>query len=488
MTQPAAIPDCEQARLDVLQSLGILDTEAEESFDELTLLAAQVCNVPIALVSLIDSNRQWFKSRVGIEASETCRDKAFCAHAILEDGVMVVEDAWLDPRFRENPLVTGPPWIRFYAGAPLCTPDGFKMGTLCVIDRVARTLSDEQKTSLAILSRQVVSQLLFHQTLSNLACRVVESESFRVLAEHSSDAHLLVHERQGLIDCNPATLRLYGCQSKEELLSIHPATFAPEYQPDGQASADKRIVMDQLARKKGFQRFEWTARNVHGKEIPCEVTLQSVMLNDRSLLLAVVHDLTERKQTEDKLFTYKQKLEEAYAKLKENSITDQLTSLLNRKAFDERLCEEFDRAKRFKRLISVAMLDVDYFKQYNDVFGHLEGDKVLTRVGKLLKDTIRTIDVLARFGGEEFVLILPDTDASGAMVVAERCRRAIAGHAWERRPVTLSIGVATTTDLYFEPEAMIKEADIALYEAKAQGRNRVNHRAGKDWANIPLVV
>ena len=479
MTQPAAIPDCEQARLDVLFSLGILDTTAEDSFDELTQLAARLCNVPIALVSLIDSDRQWFKSRVGIEASETCRDTAFCAHAILEDGLMVVEDAWLDPRFRENPLVTGPPWIRFYAGAPLCTPDGFKMGTLCVIDRVARTLSDEQKTSLAILGQQVVSQLLFHKSLSDLASRVVEGESFRILAEYSCDAHLLVHEKQGVVDCNPAALRLYGCQSKEEILSIHPATLAPEYQPDGQASAVKRIAMDNLARKNGFQRFEWTARNVHGKSIPCEVTLQSVMLNDRSMLLAVVHDLTERKLTEDKLFNYRQKLEEAYARLKENSTTDQLTNLLNRNAFDERLCEEFDRAKRFKRPLSVAMLDVDYFKQYNDVFGHLEGNKVLAQVARLLRDTIRNIDVLARFSGEQFVLILPDTDASSAMFLAERCRREIASYAWERRPVTLSIGIASRMDVHTKPEELIRDADAALYKAKDLVGNQVNCTLGE---------
>jgi signal transduction histidine kinase len=132
---------------------------SERQFDDLTRIAAQICGTPIALISLIDEDRQWFKSQVGLEASETPRSMAFCAHAILQEGVFEIEDSQGDPRFRKNPLVLGAPHVRFYAGAPLESPDGFKIGTLCVIDRAPKKLQPEQIQALQALSRQAVSQM-----------------------------------------------------------------------------------------------------------------------------------------------------------------------------------------------------------------------------------------------------------------------------------------------------------------------------------------
>ena len=155
----APIPENEAARLETLRQYQVLDTDSEETFDDLTRLAAYVCQTPTALISLVDANRQWFKARVGMEARETPRNVSFCAHAILRKGCFIVEDTLLDERFADNPLVIGNPFFRFYAGIPLLSPEGFAIGTLCVMDRKPRTLDDKQIGALGMLANQVMSQL-----------------------------------------------------------------------------------------------------------------------------------------------------------------------------------------------------------------------------------------------------------------------------------------------------------------------------------------
>jgi len=157
---PAPILESEPERLAELKSYRVLDTRPEQMFDDITFLASQIFETPIALLSLVDHDRQWFKSSVGLAVPETHRDLAFCAHAIWDPTeVMVVEDAAYDPRFAHNPLVVDDPSIRFYAGAPLMTSTGNALGTLCVIDRVARQLSSEQESALRALARLTMSQL-----------------------------------------------------------------------------------------------------------------------------------------------------------------------------------------------------------------------------------------------------------------------------------------------------------------------------------------
>src|SRR5437899_2925712 len=151
--------DGEKKRLKVLWQYEVLDTVPEEVFDDLTELAASICEAPIALITLVDEDRQWFKSKVGTTIKETSRDISFCGHAITQSDLFIVPDATKDQRFAHNPLVTSDPKIRFYAGAPLVTPDGHALGTLCVIDKVPRELRPEQKQALRVLARHVMTQL-----------------------------------------------------------------------------------------------------------------------------------------------------------------------------------------------------------------------------------------------------------------------------------------------------------------------------------------
>jgi GAF domain-containing protein len=175
----APTPQNEKKRLQILWQYEVLDTVPEELFDDLTELAARICEAPIALISLVDEKRQWFKSKIGITLNETARNISFCAHAINQNSLFIVPDATRDERFAQSPLVTAEPYIRFYAGAPLISPDGHALGTLCVIDKLPRELRPDQKQALTILARHVVSQLELRRRSLELQSAREETNGFR---------------------------------------------------------------------------------------------------------------------------------------------------------------------------------------------------------------------------------------------------------------------------------------------------------------------
>ncbi|MGI4790398.1 MAG: GAF domain-containing protein, partial [Janthinobacterium lividum] len=179
----------EADRIAALHTLMVLDTAQEESYDDITCLTARLCDVPIALISLVDEDRQWFKSRVGLDVCETAREFSFCSHAIQQPELFIVPDAAADPRFADNPFVAGDPYIRFYAGVPLVTTEGHALGSLCVIDRQPRILTDEQKAILKMLARQVIDRIelngravLQKQLVAQQEGLLAEKE--RLIAEH----------------------------------------------------------------------------------------------------------------------------------------------------------------------------------------------------------------------------------------------------------------------------------------------------------------
>lgn len=270
-----------------------------------------------------------------MEGSETPREQAFCAHAILQpDETLEVADARLDTRFAHNPLVTGAPHVRFYAGSPLVTPEGLALGTICIIDHQPRRITDTERSALQALSRQVVSQLELRKQLAGLEVE---------------------------------------------------------------------------------------------------------------------------------------------------SLTDALTGLWNRRALDRRLSEEWNRHARNGGPLALLMIDLDRFKGINDDFGHQAGDEVLVQASQLIRRTVRISDIVARMGGEEFVVVVPDSDQNAAMAVAEKVRAAFAGASWAHRAMTASIGVTSIRpDKSSNAHALISRADRALYAAKAAGRNQV--RAFSGWA------
>jgi signal transduction histidine kinase len=185
----ASIPVNEANRIKALESYNILDTLADDNFDSITLIASQICAMPISLISFVDIERQWFKSHFGTLVQETHRDFSFCAHSILnENEIFEVKDLSIDERFHDNPLVAGSPFARFYAGVPLLNKDGFALGTLCVLDYKPRELSQIQKNILKSLSKQIVAQLEMTKTIRELQFRNEETNRFAYLASHDIKA------------------------------------------------------------------------------------------------------------------------------------------------------------------------------------------------------------------------------------------------------------------------------------------------------------
>ena len=339
MRKPST-PTNEAARLDALHGLGIMYTAAEERYDRITRLASKVLDAPIALVTLVDERVQWFKSSQGLAMSQTPREVSFCGHVILHDETFVVEDAAKDERFADNPLVTGAPDIRFYAGHPLRTADGMAVGTLCIIDQSPRELGPVER-----------------ETLRDLAL-LVEGE--------------LQREQMG-----------------------------------------------------AWQR-KWLA--------------------ERDVLVA-------------------------------KASVDDLTRAWNRGTIMDLFKAEISRAARGAPL-SIAMIDIDWFKVVNDTYGHPTGDRVLVETTSRIRGAVRDFDLVGRYGGEEFLLVLGNCNETEANAI---CRRVCAKVAdspiraldGTELTVTVSIGVATYSPDNATADALIAVADAALYRAKRGGRNRV---------------
>lgn len=333
----AEISENEQERLHSLDCLKVLDTPIDERFERITRMVCRTLKVPIAAVSLIDRERQWFKSIQGLNVDETSRDIAFCAHAINGEEPFIVSDALSDARFHDNPLVTADPNIRSYAGIPLAVEKGLRLGTLCAIDTRPRDFTPQQM-----------------EILSDLA---------------------------------------------------------------GMATAE----------------------------------LMSVKLSEAHLRL--VSELEQAQRA---------------------ALIDSLTRLWNRGGAELLLEKELEAAKRAERPITVALLDIDHFKTVNDKLGHAAGDEVLRGISRTVLKHLRPVDTVARWGGEEFLIVLPGCAEEDAVTALERVLQNIRQQEFSGINVTASIGACSckpTQDRH--PASIIDIADRNLYRAKLDGRDKI---------------
>lgn len=292
--QSPPIPPDEAARLVALRALGVLDTPPEERFDRITRLAQQMFQVPIALVSLVDSNRQWFKSCIGLDVSETPRGVSFCSHAILQNDTLVIPDAKDDPRFADNPLVTGDPFIRFYAGRPLKSTDGHNLGTLCIIDRKPRQLTPGDLLSLKDLAALAENELNSIQLAEALALLRETEAQYRTLFDNTSDAVLLTAPDGTILSANPEACRIFG-RTEEELRKGGRTSIIDVTDPR------LRPALEERTRTGRFQ-GELTFVRVDGAKFPGE--LSSVLFKDKDGSVKtsmIVRDISDRKRAEQAL-------------------------------------------------------------------------------------------------------------------------------------------------------------------------------------------
>lgn len=316
-------PANEELRLKRLEEYRILDTDAEQTFDDLTFLASHVCQTPVAMISLIDSDRQWMKSTAGYPPQIVERDISFCAHTILEPDMLVIEDASRDKRFSQNPLVFQEPFVRFYAGVPIFSYDRLPLGSLCVLDRQPKQLSEDQLRALKALGRQVESLMELRRNLYEIENAVTkqndsqkliqqERQHFRDILETSRDG-ILVEENEHIVFMNTAYAKLFGCSNPEELVGLHISELA--------APEDLERLLDygrKRSRGEGapnFYEFKIKRRD-NGALIQLDASVSDFFQDQSHYIITFVRDITERKKNEEERELLIRELQEAIANIK----------------------------------------------------------------------------------------------------------------------------------------------------------------------------
>jgi len=452
------IPKNEAERVERLRRFQILDSLPDEAYDRIVRMAAEITGTPVSFISLIEEERQWFKAVRGIDLTEGRREFAFCAHTICQDDVLVVEDATQDERFSDSPYVTAKDGVRFYAGTPLRTECGHNVGTLCVVDAKPRAIEDSERQMLRDLAAVVVDLLGLHEHVQ----RAQRAElRLRDAVDALPSGFSLYDREDRLVLCNDAYRNIYPSMAPH---IVEGARFEDMLRK----GVEERQFPDAIGDEEA-----WIQKKLKAHNSPGEV-IEQQMADNRWMR---IH---EQRTREGGVVGYRidiTRLKNQEQELTRLAWTDCLTGSLNRRRFMELAQTEHRRSLRYGRDLSVVLLDVDHFKLINDTYGHSAGDAVLKELVKRWRGEIRNEDLLGRIGGEEFCLVLPETDVPGAMRLAERLRRSTqAGTVScgaDAIVVTISAGVLHCRGGEYSLEDALSGADRALYKAKREGRNRV---------------
>jgi diguanylate cyclase (GGDEF)-like protein/PAS domain S-box-containing protein len=464
---------------------GGFDPAPEAECNEIVRLAASICGMPVGLLTLLDERQQWFRVSDGFKLEETPREIACCAYAIRQTELFVVQDALSDSRFAGNPLVQSEPAIRFYAGMPMHTAEGHPVGTLCVMDTQPRMLTFDQENALQVLGRQASARLELRMQRKALEEALKEKdkataglqaseELFRAFMNASPFLSYIKDAAGRLLFYNKSFAKRFGVGEYTWLGRTDERLWSPNLSRSARAhdlevmTGGKMVETEERIRGADGASSTWRSF-----KFPCQDSAGNM------LLAGVAVDVTEEVARKSELERYHAELEEANEQLRKLAVTDVLTGLKNRRAFEERLVMEFSMARRRKRELAVLLLDVDNFKQINDRYGHAAGDEVLQRLGALLKTTVRLPDLPARYGGEEFVVLLPESGEESALGLARRIMERVSAEQWNNEKMTVSIGMAAMNESLVNGLQLVALADEALYAAKRAGKNRAMLHGGE---------
>ena len=479
---PAGEP--KQGKLAGISLQEVLDSRLLDPLQDFVKLTGLACGSSNVMIHLLDESLLKIIAVTQDGTTDLSRHMCLCSDAVGEDGVLI-PDLQKDPRFIDHTLVTSDPEVRFYAAFPLLTNDGW-IGSLCIRDAEPRQLSPEQEGMLGLFARQIVDQIVTRRQVTQLN-RALEVTNSKVRQLTASDARFrkfldvspvsvfIKDDESRMIYCNKALADRFGASPEDWIgktdYETWPIDVADEFRrSDWQAlEADREIHFEDRTRGPDGRNVVW---NVYKYPFVDE--------EERRSVACMALDVTKAWEAQQEVQHIQQELRGANERLRVLSLTDALTGLMNRRALEDVLEIECARAIRSRAPLSVLMLDLDNFKSFNDLFGHVLGDDLLRRVSLLMQRNIRKGDLAARYGGEEFIVILPDTDQEEASQVAERVRQAIAEADWEYRRVTTSGGVATWSDLMSTATDFIQRADEALYAAKRGGKNCIRKAGNAD--------
>lgn len=450
-------------RLHALSELQILDSGVEAAYEDIVVLACQLTRAPVAFITLADRHRLWFKACQGLRMDEVPVDSSLCHLAIRTPRQpFMVEDLQRDPRVAHLRAAPGLEGMCAYLGIPLLDRHGVALGTLCVMDDRVRRFETAQVDNLQRLARQVTIILQQRDTLRQLEELDINFSAFM----NNGPFVAYIKDRDWRYSyVNEPFLQQLGL-TREEIIGKDDFVIWPDAAPRFRQSDEQ--VMNELKPSRLVERMTThDGRRIFWQSYKFPlVTRQGIALAGLSV------DVTEHIEQQHMLEASQRQLLDMMQAAEQRSVTDALTGLYNRRAFDLRLAEHLRRAEEQGTPLSMLLIDVDHFKAYNDAFGHQAGDVALQAVSRLLSQSCRDNDACFRYGGEEFAILLPGADSNAAQLVAERCRAAVANHAWSRRPITLSVGLVTYAagmDAY----RLTESADQALYAAKGAGRNRI---------------
>ncbi|TAN27585.1 MAG: EAL domain-containing protein [Castellaniella sp.] len=441
----------ESQRLAALAEYEFDEGEELPSLKPVVSMATKIFNVPVSAVNLVGNDHVFFAASTGISGADMRRDVSFCAHAITQEDVMVVPDALRDERFHDNPLVQRDSGIRFYAGVPLVSPKGWPLGALCVIDHQPRAgLSDPDKIALRELARIVADKLELRRMDRALHRG---TPRFDALTEHSPSAIVSFGVDCKIVAWNAAATRMFGYQ-RAELLGQSIEMLMPEHQ---RAAFRLRIAGAVAHKDESCETpIEFIGLRKNGSEFHVELTAS--LWEDRGQIQfgAVAQDIGERLRHQEELTRL--------------ANFDTLTGLANRGLYLRSIHDSVVAGRKS----AVLVLDLDGFKDINDTLGYSVGDHILCEIGRRLCGVVRSGDVVARIGGDEFALHLLDVETvETAQMVADAVIREI------KRPidvdrhdlhVAVSCGIALAPQHADEAAELVGNADLALFNAKANMR------------------